>query len=230
MRRAISILILVLACSRPGCGDSSDDDRGHDDRADHAPSRPTRPRRDGRRGRLHRRRRAGGARGRRRDRAEGAARPGEDLQARLRDELRLVHGHARPQAQAPATAASLVSLAKAGFYDDTDLPPHRARLRDPGRRPDAGRAAVGPGYQTVDPPPADATYTKGVVAMAKTGAEAAGTSGSQFFVVTGADVGLPPDYAIVGNVTSGIGRRRANRRARRPGDRAADAARRRSNR
>ena len=45
---------------------------------------------------------------------------------------------------------------------------------------------------------------KGVVAMAKTGAEPAGTSGSQFFVVTGADVGLPPDYAIVGNVTSGI--------------------------
>ena len=45
---------------------------------------------------------------------------------------------------------------------------------------------------------------KGVVAMAKTGAEAPGTSGSQFFVVTGADVGLPPDYAIVGTVTEGI--------------------------
>ena len=40
--------------------------------------------------------------------------------------------------------------------------------------------------------------------MAKTGAEAAGTSGSQFFVVTGADVGLPPDYAIVGKVVDGL--------------------------
>ena len=37
--------------------------------------------------------------------------------------------------------------------------------------------------------------------MAKTAAEPAGTSGSQFFVVTGDDVGLPPDYAIVGTVT-----------------------------
>ena len=40
--------------------------------------------------------------------------------------------------------------------------------------------------------------------MAKTGAEPPGTSGSQFFVVTGADIGLPPDYALLGNVTEGI--------------------------
>jgi cyclophilin family peptidyl-prolyl cis-trans isomerase len=53
-------------------------------------------------------------------------------------------------------------------------------------------------------PPANAKYTKGVVAMAKTGAEPPGTSGSQFFVVTGADAGLPPDYAVVGKVTDGL--------------------------
>ena len=47
-------------------------------------------------------------------------------------------------------------------------------------------------------------YTKGVVAMAKTGAEPPGTSGSQFFVVTGPDAGLPPEYAIVGKVTEGL--------------------------
>jgi len=41
------------------------------------------------------------------------------------------------------------------------------------------------------------------VAMAKTGAEAAGTSGSQFFVVTAEDAGLPPDYALLGKVTAG---------------------------
>ena len=40
--------------------------------------------------------------------------------------------------------------------------------------------------------------------MAKTEAEAPGTSGSQFFVVTGEDAGLPPDYAIVGKVTDGM--------------------------
>ena len=39
--------------------------------------------------------------------------------------------------------------------------------------------------------------------MAKTGTEPAGTSGSQFFVVTAEDAQLPPDYALLGTVTSG---------------------------
>ncbi len=39
--------------------------------------------------------------------------------------------------------------------------------------------------------------------MAKTQSEPAGTSGSQFFIVTAADAGLPPDYALVGKVTDG---------------------------
>jgi peptidyl-prolyl cis-trans isomerase B (cyclophilin B) len=106
-------------------------------------------------------------------------------------------------AKAPATAASLVSLARAGFYDDTIfhriVPDFVIQGGDPTQT-----GSGGPGYQTVDAPPTDAKYTKGVVAMAKTGAEPAGTSGSQFFVVTGADIGLPADYAIVANVTSGI--------------------------
>ena len=96
-----------------------------------------------------------------------------------------------------------MKLAKNGFYDDTIfhriVPGFVIQGGDP-----LGRGTGGPGYSTVDKPPADARYTKGVVAMAKTGAEPAGTSGSQFFVVTGADVGLPPDYAIVGKVTQGL--------------------------
>jgi cyclophilin family peptidyl-prolyl cis-trans isomerase len=40
--------------------------------------------------------------------------------------------------------------------------------------------------------------------MAKTASEPAGTSGSQFFIVTAADAGLPPDYALLGKVTSGL--------------------------
>jgi cyclophilin family peptidyl-prolyl cis-trans isomerase len=67
-----------------------------------------------------------------------------------------------------------------------------------------GNGMGGPGYSTVDAPPADTRYEKGLVAMAKTQAEPAGTAGSQFFVVTGADVGLPPDYAVLGRVTKGI--------------------------
>jgi peptidyl-prolyl cis-trans isomerase B (cyclophilin B) len=66
-----------------------------------------------------------------------------------------------------------------------------------------GTGGGGPGYSTRDVPPSDATYTKGVVAMAKTGAEPPGTAGSQFYVVTGPDAGLPPEYAVVGKVASG---------------------------
>ena len=104
---------------------------------------------------------------------------------------------------APNTAASLVALADSGYFDDTIF--HRVA---PGFVIQGGdptqTGAGGPGYSTVDVPPSDAAYTKGIVAMAKAGAEPAGTSGSQFFVVTGADAGLPPDYAIVGEVTEGI--------------------------
>ena len=108
------------------------------------------------------------------------------------------------QAQSPKAAASLVSLARSGFFDGTIfhrvVPGFVIQGGDPTQR-----GAGGPGYSTRDTPPADARYVKGVVAMAKSQAEPAGTAGSQFFVVTGADVGLPPDYAIVGTVTKGIG-------------------------
>ncbi len=104
---------------------------------------------------------------------------------------------------APKTTASLVGLARAGFFDGTIfhriVPGFIIQGGDPTQSGEGG-----PGYQTVDAPPSDARYVKGVVAMAKTADEPAGTSGSQFFVVTGEDVGLPPDYAIVGAVTAGL--------------------------
>jgi peptidyl-prolyl cis-trans isomerase B (cyclophilin B) len=104
---------------------------------------------------------------------------------------------------APATSSSLVSLAKSGFFDNTIF--HRIV---PGFVIQGGDPTQtgfgGPGYKTVDKPPVGSTYTKGVVAMAKNGAEPAGTAGSQFFIVTGDDAGLPADYAIVGKVTSGV--------------------------
>jgi len=43
------------------------------------------------------------------------------------------------------------------------------------------------------------------VAMAKTQDEAPGTSGSQFYIVTGQDAGLPPEYALVGEIADGDG-------------------------
>ncbi|HEX4929747.1 MAG TPA: peptidylprolyl isomerase, partial [Gaiellaceae bacterium] len=107
------------------------------------------------------------------------------------------------QTTSPKTAASLVSLARDGFFDGTTfhrvVPGFVIQGGDP-----TGTGTGGPGYKTVDVPPADAKYTEGVVAMAKAGFEPAGTSGSQFFVVTGGDAGLPAEYAVVGKVTEGL--------------------------
>ena len=107
------------------------------------------------------------------------------------------------QKAAPKTSASLVALARAGFFDDTIfhriVPGFVIQGGDPTQK-----GTGGPGYSTVDAPPADAAYTKGVVAMAKTGADPPGTAGSQFFVVTAEDAGLPPEYAVVGEVTDGL--------------------------
>jgi peptidyl-prolyl cis-trans isomerase B (cyclophilin B) len=107
------------------------------------------------------------------------------------------------QKASPNAVASLVSLAKHGFFNDTFfhriVPGFVIQGGDP-----TGSGTGGPGYETHDKVAANASYAHGVVAMAKTGAEPAGTAGSQFFVVTGQDAGLPPDYAVVGKVTSGL--------------------------
>jgi peptidyl-prolyl cis-trans isomerase B (cyclophilin B) len=103
---------------------------------------------------------------------------------------------------APNTAASLVALARDGYFDDTVF--HRIAPGFVIQGGDPTQSGTGgPGYSTVDVPPSDARYLKGVVAMAKTQLEPAGTAGSQFFVVTGEDASLPPEYAIVGEVTDG---------------------------
>jgi peptidyl-prolyl cis-trans isomerase B (cyclophilin B) len=106
--------------------------------------------------------------------------------------------------QAPITGGSFKSLADKGFYDKLTfhriVPGFVIQGGDPN-----GDGTGGPGYSVVEAPPRGLEYTKGVVAMAKTQSEAAGTSGSQFFVVTAQDAQLPPDYALLGRVTSGGG-------------------------
>jgi cyclophilin family peptidyl-prolyl cis-trans isomerase len=109
--------------------------------------------------------------------------------------------------RAPRTAASFVYLAQNHFFDGLTF--HRV-ARAPDGTPfvvqggdPLGTGAGGPGYQVVEPPPASLRYTHGVVAMAKTQADPPGASGSQFFIVSGADAGLPPDYALVGQVSAG---------------------------
>jgi peptidyl-prolyl cis-trans isomerase B (cyclophilin B) len=103
----------------------------------------------------------------------------------------------------PKTSASFASLAGKRFYDGTTfhriVPGFVIQGGDP-----KGDGSGGPGYKVVEAPPRGVRYTPGVVAMAKTQFEASGTSGSQFFVVTGTKYQFAPEYALLGKVTSGM--------------------------
>jgi peptidyl-prolyl cis-trans isomerase B (cyclophilin B) len=103
--------------------------------------------------------------------------------------------------RAPKTASSFASLAQQGFYDGLSfhriVPGFVIQGGDP-----LGTGMGGPGYKVVEKPPASLKYEPGVVAMAKTQVEKPGTSGSQFFIVSGPEgAQLTPDYALVGKVT-----------------------------
>jgi peptidyl-prolyl cis-trans isomerase B (cyclophilin B) len=106
--------------------------------------------------------------------------------------------------RAPITGGSFKYLADQKFFDGLTfhriVPDFVIQGGDP-----AGDGSGGPGYTVVEAPPSDLTYDDGVVAMAKTQDEPAGASGSQFFVVTGAQAAqLTPDYALLGKVTQGM--------------------------
>jgi peptidyl-prolyl cis-trans isomerase B (cyclophilin B) len=105
--------------------------------------------------------------------------------------------------EAPRTTASFVALARNGFYDGLGFHRIAPGFVIQGGDP-KGDGTGGPGYKTRDKPADDVVYSEGVVAMAKGGPEPAGTAGSQFFVVTAADAGLPADYAVLGKVVRGM--------------------------
>ncbi|MGO9793277.1 MAG: peptidylprolyl isomerase [Solirubrobacteraceae bacterium] len=108
---------------------------------------------------------------------------------------------------APNTTASFYSLVKRGFYDGLMFQRVATGFVIQGGDP-YGNGTGGPGYTVVEAPPKNLQYVRGTVAMAKTEAQPAGASGSQFFIVTTANAttsdGLTPDYALVGEVVSGL--------------------------
>ena len=102
----------------------------------------------------------------------------------------------------PIAVNNYVFLARYGFYDGLCIHRVAPGFVIQGGDP-LGTGLGGPGYTVVDKPPPGTRYTRGTVAMAKTAEETRGASGSQFFIVTAADAGLPPDYALVGRVVGG---------------------------
>ena len=101
-------------------------------------------------------------------------------------------------ADAPLTVNNFVFLAREGFYQDGGF--HRV-IKDfmvQGGCP-KGDGTGGPGYRFQDEP-VSRSYVKGTLAMANAGPN---TNGSQFFIVHGGNVGLPPNYTIFGMLSSG---------------------------
>jgi len=102
--------------------------------------------------------------------------------------------------EAPNTVNNFVFLAQQGFYNGA--PFHRiikgfmVQTGDPVNRNGTG----GPGYRFNDEP-VKRRYEKGTLAMANAGPN---TNGSQFFIVQGDNVNLPPNYTIFGKLTDGL--------------------------
>ena len=183
------LLALALAALAAGCGGGDDDEsERHDDDPEQ---------------RLRERRGSGPARPGDPGRAGGAPRREQELLARLRDELRLVHGRTRPRVGAEHDGVA--RRARRGrLLRRHDLPSRRAGIRDPGRRSHAvGRRAGPVTRQSTHHRPTRRTR-KAPSRWRRPRREPPGASGSQFFVVTGEGATLTPDYAIVGEVTEGM--------------------------
>jgi peptidyl-prolyl cis-trans isomerase B (cyclophilin B) len=105
--------------------------------------------------------------------------------------------------EAPITTNSFAYLAEEGFYDELTFHRIVPEFVIQGGDPTASGTG-GPGYSVTEKPPASLEYTKGIVAMAKSSTDPPGASGSQFYVVTGENAGLPPEYALVGKVSKGL--------------------------
>lgn len=103
----------------------------------------------------------------------------------------------------PMIVNSFAYLARSRFYDGLSfyrvVPNFIVQGGDP-----RGNGYGGPGYHVIEPPLSGVHYRPGTVAMAKAAAEPSGWSGSTFFVVVGQGGEIAPEYAVLGQVTSGM--------------------------
>jgi cyclophilin family peptidyl-prolyl cis-trans isomerase len=111
----------------------------------------------------------------------------------------------------PKAVNNFVALANQGFYNNLVFVRAAKDFVIQGGSPSQNNAGTngGPGYTVQAETPTtvagQSAYPVGAVAFAKTGTDPSGAAGSQFFIVTGKQgSGLTPDYAVFGQVTSGL--------------------------
>jgi cyclophilin family peptidyl-prolyl cis-trans isomerase len=106
--------------------------------------------------------------------------------------------------EAPKTTSSFAHLVQTGYYNDLRFDRIVPNFVIQGGDPN-GNNSGGPSWRVIEPPPSNLHYRKGVVAMAKGPSAPSGSSASTFFIVAGAKAfNLPPVYALVGRVISGM--------------------------
>ncbi len=111
----------------------------------------------------------------------------------------------------PKAVNNFVALANQGFYDNLVFVRAAKDFVIQAGSPSQSNSGAngGPGYtvqaETPTTQAGQSAYPIGTVAFAKSSADPSGAAGSQFFIVTGKQgAGLTPDYAVFGQVTSGL--------------------------
>ena len=110
--------------------------------------------------------------------------------------------------KAPVTVANFLKLANSGFYNGVKfhrvIPNFMIQAGDPNTKGDdiASYGMGGPGYTIEDEFTNGLSNTRGMVAMANTGAPHSG--GSQFFINVNDNTSLDGGYSVFGKVLSGM--------------------------
>ena len=107
------------------------------------------------------------------------------------------------QAQSPNASASFVTLVQKGFFDKRSSTGSCPGFMIQGGDP-TGTGTGGPGYETVDTPPAGASTRTASSRWRRRRSEPPGTAGSQFFVVTAANAACRPTTRSSGRSTKGL--------------------------
>jgi len=137
---------------------------------------------------------------------ELVAAPGSQPQAVIETDLGPITVELDPEA-APLATNSFLDLAERGFFDEVVF--HRVieEFVIQGGDP-TGTGTGGPGYRFPDEleaaeelVEAEGGYPRGTLAMANSGPD---TNGSQFFIVHGEVIELPPLYTVFGRVVDGL--------------------------
>jgi peptidyl-prolyl cis-trans isomerase B (cyclophilin B) len=133
--------------------------------------------------------------------------PGVTYQASIRTNCGTIQVNLAAQ-QYPKAVNDFVYLANHGYYDNMAFVRAVKGFVVQAGSPDQSNQTsnTGPGYSVQAEAPTGGTkYTVGTLAFAKTGAQPSGTAESQFFIVTGSKASsLTADYAVIGQVTSGL--------------------------